>query len=152
MKNGKSMHGQMWNLTIQLLHFSSLWHPAWPKYRNRIEFGRRYGSKKTDKAKKLTTEASTLLGKSFLSVGLANTICVWRSFYTLPFCLHKFTDHMMTKSPETHSLQRGVKKKYLYFVKPIRFWASLNFNHTKINIWRGKQAYLYVGSSVRQSL
>ena len=35
---------------------------------------------------------------------------------------------------QTHSPEREVKKKFLYFIKPIHFLASLNFIHTKNNI------------------
>jgi len=72
-------------------------------------------------------------------------MCVEILLYSAILFTSKFTDHVITaKCPydeipgilneETHSPDREVKKKYLYFVKPTRFLALLNFNHIKNNI------------------
>ena len=106
--------------------------------------------KKTDNAKKRTADARAKrfwVYRFFWSVMRANNICVWRYFYTLPFCLHlnvpitwSLQSACMMKSPlifkqgNQSSTEREVKKKYLYFIKPICLWASLNCNHTKNNI------------------
>ena len=128
-------------------------HPSWPfahaHYRNRIEFGRRHSPEKDWQRLKLYhwCLSKTLLLYRFWASGRPTIyMCVWGYFFTLPFFLHlnlsitwSLQNARMTKSPvflnkETHSPEREVQKKYLYFVKPIHFWASLIFNHTKNNV------------------
>ena len=43
----------------------------------------------------------------------------------------RMTKSMVFLNEETHPTEIEVKNNNLYFVKPIRFLASLNFNHTK---------------------
>ena len=57
----------------------------------------------------------------------------------------------MTNSPvffneKTHYPEREVKNKYLYFVKPIRFWASFNHTMTSLNQCSRRQT-MYTGQN-----
>ena len=102
--------------------------------------------KKTDNAKKLTADARAkhFWVYCFWALGRSIIYVCGDMFITLPFCLYlnlsiTWSSASMTKSPvflkeETHSPEREVKNIYLNFVKPICFWASLNFNQTKNNI------------------
>ena len=119
-----------------------------------LNFGRRYGKhKKTDNAKTrlLMLELNTFGCIVFERRVGQYYMCMEILLYSAILFTSKFTDHVIAawrnpryfQTGKAHSPEREVKKKYLNFVKPIRFGASLNFNHTNSNI-EGESKLIYM--------